>query len=44
MRLKTDLEFNQNKIKALNKNIDVDMFHTKIRGGNAFAAKQKIRV
>ena len=28
MRLQTDLEFNQNKIKALNKKYDVEMFHT----------------
>ena len=43
MRLQTDLEFNQNKIKALNKKFDVEMFCTKIRGGKAFAAEQKIR-
>ena len=43
MRLQTDLEFNQNKIKALNKKFDVEMFRTKIRGGKAFAAEQKIR-
>ena len=28
MRLQTDLEFNQNKIKALNQKYDVEMFHT----------------
>ena len=43
MRLQTDLEFNQNKIKELNKKFDVDMFHTRLRGGKAFAAEQKIR-
>ena len=43
MRLQTNLEFNQNKIKALNKKFDVEIFHTKIRGGKAFAAEQKIR-
>ena len=43
MRLETDLEFNQNKIKELNKKLDVDMFHTRLRGGKAFAAEQKIR-
>ena len=43
MRLQTDLEFNQNKIKALNKKFDVEMFHTKIRGGKASAAEQKVR-
>ena len=43
MRLLTDLEFNQNKIKQRDKTFDVDMFHTQLRGGKAFAAKQKIR-
>ena len=41
--LQTDLEFNQNKIKEPNKKFDVDMLHTRLRGGNAFAAEQKIR-
>ena len=39
MRLQTDLEFNQNKIKQLNKKFDVDLFHTKVRGGKGFAAE-----
>ena len=39
MRLQTDLEFNQNKIKQLNKKFDVDLFHTKVRGGKSFAAE-----
>ena len=43
MRLQTDLEFKQNEIKKLNDEFNVDMFHTKIRGGKAFAAEQKIR-
>ena len=43
MRLQTDLGFNQNKIKQLNKKFDVNMFYTKVRGGKAFAAEQKIR-
>ena len=43
MCLQTDLEFNQNKIKELDKKFDVDMFHTQLRGGKAFAAEQKIR-
>ena len=30
-------------IKALNKKFDVEMFHTKIRGGKVFAAEQEIR-
>ena len=43
MRLQTDLEFKQNEIKKLNDEFNVEMFHTKIRGGKAFAAEQKIR-
>ena len=43
MRLQMDLEFNQNKIKQLNKKFHVDVFHTKVRGGKAFAAEQKTR-
>ena len=43
IQLQTDLEFNQNKIKQLNKKFDVDMFHTQLRGGKAFAAEQKMR-
>ena len=42
MRLQTDLEFKQNEIIKLNKDYDVEMFHTKVRGGKAFAAEQKI--
>ena len=41
--LQTDLEFNQNQIKKLNNDFNVEMFHTKVRGGKAFAAEQKIR-
>ena len=43
MRLQTDLEFKQNQIKKLNDEFNVEMFHTKVRGGKAFAAEQKIR-
>ena len=43
MRLQTDLEFNQNRIKQLNEKLNVDMYHTKTRGGKAFVAEQKIR-
>ena len=43
MRLQTDLKFLQNEIKKLNKKYNVDMFSTKLRGGKAFAPKQKIR-
>ena len=43
MTLQTDLEFKQNAIKKLNKEFDVEMLHSKVRGGKAFAAEQKIR-
>ena len=43
MRLQTDQEFQQNEIKKLNLKYDVDMFSSRIRGGKAFAAEQKIR-
>ena len=43
MRLQTDLEFNQNQIKKLNNDFNVEMFHTKVRRGKAFAAEHKIR-
>ena len=43
MHLQTDLEFNQNQIKKLNNDINVEMFHTEVWGGKIFAAEQKIR-
>ena len=43
MRLQTDLKFDQNKLKALNKKFDVEMFYAKIRKGKSLAAEQKIR-
>ena len=43
MRLQVDLEFQQNEIKKLNQKYNVEMYSTKIRGGKAFAAEQKIR-
>ena len=43
LRLQTDLEFQQNEIKKLNKKYNVEMFSTCLRGGKAFAAEQKIR-
>ena len=43
MCLQTDLEFKQNQIKKLNDEFNVEMFHTRVRGGKAFAAEQKIR-
>ena len=43
MRLQIDLEFQQNEIKNFNKKYNVEMFSTKVRGGKAFAAEQKIR-
>ena len=42
MRVQTDLEFQQNEIKNLNKKYNVEMFSTRVRGGKAFAAEQKI--
>ena len=33
MRLQTDLEFQQNEIKKLNKKHNVEMFSTRVRGG-----------
>ena len=42
MRLQTDLEFKQDQIKKLNDEFDVEMLHTKVHGGKAFAAEQKI--
>ena len=41
MRLQTDLEFKQNQIKKLNDEFNVEIFHTKVEGGKAFAAEQK---
>ena len=43
IRLQTDLKFKQNQIKKLNDEFNIEMFHTKMRGRKAFAAKQKIR-
>ena len=43
MRLQADLEFKQNQIKKLNDKFNVDIFHTRVRVGKAFAAEQKIR-
>ena len=42
-RLQVDKEFQQLKIKDLNKKFNVEMYSTSLRGGKAFAAKQKIR-
>ena len=41
--LQTDLEFRQNEIKRLNEKYNVALFHSRLRGGKAFAAEQKIR-
>ena len=43
MKSQTDLEFQQNEIKKLNKNYNVEMFSTRLHEGKAFAAEQKIR-
>ena len=43
IRLQTDQEFQQNEIKKLNRKYNVEMFSSRLRGGKAFAAEQKIR-
>ena len=43
MKLQIDQEFQQVRIKDLNKQNNVEMFSTSLRGGKAFAAEQKIR-
>ena len=43
MRLQTDLEFQQNEIKKLNKKYNVEMFSLRVRGGKAYAAGQTIK-
>ena len=44
VRMQTDLEFTQNNsIKKLNNQYNVEMFSTKLNRGHAFAAEQKIR-
>ena len=43
MRLQTDLELQQNKIKKINQKYNAEMFSSRVRGGKACAAKQKIR-
>ena len=43
MRLQVDNQFQQVKIKDLNEQNNVEMFTTAVRGGNTFAAEQKIR-
>ena len=43
MKLQVDQEFQQVRIKDLNKQNNVKMFSTSLREGKAFAAEQKIR-
>ena len=43
VRLQVDKEFQQLKIKDLNKKFNVEMHSTLLMGGKAFAAEQKIR-
>ena len=43
MRLQMDLEFNQNQIKKLNNDFNVEMFHAKVQRGKTFAVEHKIR-
>ena len=42
MKLQVDQELQQQKIKDLNKQNNVKIFSTSLRGGKAFAAEQKI--
>ena len=42
-RLQTDFQFQQNEIKRLHQKYNVEMFSSLMRGGKAYAAKQKIR-
>ena len=42
MCLQTDYKFQQMNTKKLNKEFDVDMYSTNLRGGKAFTAEQKI--
>jgi len=44
INIQTDREFEQNKIKELNKKNNVNMFSTKINMGHAVAAEQKIKM
>ena len=41
MRLQTDLEFQQNEIKNLNKKYNVEMFSTRVRGGRLLLQNKK---
>ena len=43
MKLQVSQEFQQLRIKGLNKEHNVEMFSTSLRGGKAFPAEQKIR-
>ena len=43
MRLQTDQEFQQNIIKTLNKEYNIEMYSTKLRNGKTFAAEKEIR-
>ena len=43
MRLQTDLEFKQNQIFKLNDEFNVDMFHTRLRGGKTSAEGKTFR-
>ena len=41
MRLQTDLKFQQNEIKELNKIFDLEMVSSSVKGGKAYSAKKK---
>ena len=40
MRLQTDLEFRQNKIKELNKKYNIEMFNSRVRRRKAYATEK----
>ena len=43
MKLQVDQEFQQLRIKDLNREYNVEIISTSLRSGKAFTAKQKIR-
>ena len=43
MKLQVDQEFQQLRIKSLNKEHNLEMFSTSLRGRKGFAVEQKIR-
>ena len=43
MGRQTNLKFPTNEVKKLNEKYNIEMFSTRVRGGKAYVAKQKIR-